>query len=137
MERSLPQLEDVFWAVADEVRGQILTMLRGNEMCACKILEHFDMRQPTLSHHMKILCDAQLVTSRRDGRWVRYRLNQPVIQELIDALAALQEEKAPVLPPPMGGKAVCAHRFSRLGKNHPAPAAAHRSGRTPGGCHPE
>ena len=104
MERSLPQLEDVFWAVADEVRGQILTMLRGNEMCACKILEHFDMRQPTLSHHMKILCDAQLVTSRRDGRWVRYRLNQPVIQELIDALAALKEDKAPVLPPPMGGK---------------------------------
>lgn len=104
MERSLPQLEDVFWAVADEVRGQILTMLRGNEMCACKILEHFDMRQPTLSHHMKILCDAQLVTSRRDGRWVRYRLNQPAIQELIDALAALKEDKAPALPPPMGGK---------------------------------
>ena len=96
MERSLPQLEDVFWAVADEVRGQILTMLRGNEMCACKILEHFDMRQPTLSHHMKILCDAQLVTSRRDGRWVRYRLNQPVIQELIDALAALQEDASGV-----------------------------------------
>ena len=100
MKRSLPQLEDVFWAVADDVRGQILTMLRGNEMCACKILEHFDMRQPTLSHHMKVLCDAQLVTCRRESRWAFYQLNQPAIQELIDALAALKEDKAPVLPPP-------------------------------------
>ena len=100
MERTLPQLEEVFRALADKNRAQILTMLQDKEMCACKILEHFDMRQPTLSHHMKILCDAQLVTSRRDGRWVHYQLNQPVIQELMDALAALQQEKGPALPPP-------------------------------------
>ena len=100
MERTLPQLGEVFWALSDKNRAQILTMLRDKEMCACKILEHFDMRQPTLSHHMKVLCDAQLVTCRRESRWAFYQLNQPVIQELMDALGALQQEKGPALPPP-------------------------------------
>ena len=100
MERTLPQLEEVFRALCDKNRAQILTMLRDKEMCACKILEHFDMRQPTLSHHMKVLCDAQLVTCRRESRWAFYQLNQPVIQELMDALGALQQEKGPALPPP-------------------------------------
>lgn len=57
----------VFKALGDEKRLRILLLLRQGERCACVLLEHLNLSQPTLSHHMKILCDAQLVTGRKEG----------------------------------------------------------------------
>ncbi len=65
----------IFKAMADETRLEIMTMLRDGELCACRILENFDISQPTLSYHMKILCDSGLISGRRDGAWMRYSLN--------------------------------------------------------------
>ncbi|MGN1052420.1 MAG: ArsR/SmtB family transcription factor, partial [Candidatus Scatosoma sp.] len=48
-------------ALGEETRIKIFGMLRGGKLCACKILEKFNISQPTLSHHMKILCDSGLV----------------------------------------------------------------------------
>ncbi len=65
----------LFKAIADETRLSILDMLSKEELCACHILEEFDITQPTLSYHMKILVDSGLVESRRDGTWMRYRID--------------------------------------------------------------
>ena len=65
----------VFKALSDPKRLQIIDMLSNGELCACKILEAFSISQPTLSHHMKILCDAGIVQGRRDGKWVHYSLD--------------------------------------------------------------
>jgi len=66
----------VFRAFCDENRLRILEMLRSGEMCACKLLENLDIGQSTLSHHMKILCDAGIVTGRADGKWTHYRISE-------------------------------------------------------------
>lgn len=62
----------VFKAVGDENRIRILKQLRSGEKCACKLLEALNISQPTLSHHMKILCDCGIVKGRREGKWMHY-----------------------------------------------------------------
>ena len=59
----------VFKAFCDENRLSILSLLRTGEKCACDLLEDLRITQPTLSHHMKILCDAGIVQGRKDGKW--------------------------------------------------------------------
>lgn len=59
-------------AMADENRLAILKLLQGGEMCACKLLETLNISQPTLSHHMKILCDSGIVDYRKEGKWMHY-----------------------------------------------------------------
>lgn len=61
-------------ALSDENRLRILQMLRSGEKCACKLLEELNITQPTLSHHMKILCDCGLVRGRREGKWMHYSM---------------------------------------------------------------
>lgn len=71
----------IFKALADENRIKILKLLSGGELCACKILEDLSITQPTLSHHMKILSDCNLVKSRKDGKWSHYSLNYSELKE--------------------------------------------------------
>ena len=68
-------------ALSDENRVKILQMLTDGEKCGCKLLEAFEITQPTLSHHMKILCDSGLVDSRKEGKWSHYSVNGDVIKE--------------------------------------------------------
>lgn len=80
-------------ALADETRLKIIDMLSGGELCACKILEHFNITQPTLSYHMKILCESGLVEGRRDGAWMRYSLNMEtfeLVKRFLDEISALK-----------------------------------------------
>lgn len=70
----------VFKALSDPNRLRILEILTGGEQCACKILEELNISQPTLSHHMKILCDAGLTTCKRSGKWCHYTLDPEGIQ---------------------------------------------------------
>jgi ArsR family transcriptional regulator len=76
------QLAHCMKALADETRLKILAMLAEGELCACTILEDFDITQPTLSYHMKILCERGLVNSRKDGTWMRYSLNHKTLAKL-------------------------------------------------------
>ena len=64
----------IFKALSDENRIRILKMLRSGEKCACRLLEEMNISQPTLSHHMKILCDAGIVAGRKEGKWTHYAL---------------------------------------------------------------
>lgn len=72
----------VFKALSDPNRLRIMDMLSDDELCACKILEKLNITQPTLSHHMKILCDSGLVNSVQCGKWMHYSLNQSGIELL-------------------------------------------------------
>lgn len=67
-------IANLFKALGDENRIRILKLLRGGEKCACKLLEELNISQPTLSHHMKILCDAGIVTGRKEGKWTHYTI---------------------------------------------------------------
>jgi Predicted transcriptional regulators len=76
MEHSYSDEAKVFRAFCDENRLQILEMLRSGEKCACKLLENLDIGQSTLSHHMKILCDAGIVQGRIEGKWTHYSISK-------------------------------------------------------------
>lgn len=78
-------------ALGDTNRLQIVQMLSDGEKCGCKLLEQFQFTQPTLSHHMKTLCECGLVTARKEGKWSHYSLNRETFRELQDFLAALTE----------------------------------------------
>ena len=73
-----------FKAMADETRLAILEMLTKEELCACHILEAFEITQPTLSYHMKILVEAGLVTATKDGTWMRYSINPKIIKDIYE-----------------------------------------------------
>lgn len=79
----------LFKATADETRLRILKMLVGEEQCACDLLEAFDITQPTLSYHMRVLTESGLIVARKDGVWMRYRLNGPVLEDMVAYLAGL------------------------------------------------
>lgn len=65
----------IFKAFGDENRLRILELLGTGEKCACKLLEDLQISQSTLSHHMKLLCDAGVVQSRKEGKWVHYSID--------------------------------------------------------------
>ena len=64
----------LFKALSDENRLAIIEMLLDGEQCGCSLLEELNITQPTLSHHMKILCDAGIVDSCKDGKWMHYSI---------------------------------------------------------------
>ena len=72
----------LFKALSDPNRLMIVDMLSCGELCACVILEKFKITQPTLSHHMKSLCDSGLVNGRKEGKWIHYSLNDEAVQSL-------------------------------------------------------
>ena len=74
MRKSYEEHAELFKALSDANRLQILEMLCKGELCACKILEKFKITQPTLSHHMKILCDSGIVNKRKEGKWMHYSI---------------------------------------------------------------
>jgi len=77
-------------ALGDSNRLQIVQMLSDGEKCACKLLEHFEITQPTLSHHMKILCECGLAEVRKEGKWSHYSLSCETLaafKQFIDSLS--------------------------------------------------
>ena len=70
------RIASMFKAFGDENRLQILDLLRDGERCACSILDEMQITQPTLSHHMKILCDSGVVVGRKEGKWMHYSISE-------------------------------------------------------------
>ena len=68
-------------AMADETRQRILSLLQAGELNESDIVTHFDLTQPTISHHLALLRRAKLVLSRRDGMHIFYRANQSCVSE--------------------------------------------------------
>jgi len=80
---TLRRLKDVFSGLADETRLKILKLLAKEELCACELMAALDLTQPTTSHHLGILERSGLAVSRREGKWVFYRLADPKVESLL------------------------------------------------------
>ena len=82
----------LFKALSDENRVHILELLASGEQCACVLLSVLSISQPTLSHHMKTLCDSGLVQGRKEGKWMYYRLSPQGLHTLAEFLELLADE---------------------------------------------
>jgi ArsR family transcriptional regulator len=71
----------LFKALADGSRRKILTLLKEREMSVSELLQHFQMAQASLSHHLDILKRANLVRSRREGQFIYYEINTSVFED--------------------------------------------------------
>ena len=92
------ELARVFKALGDPVRLRLLSMIAshdGGEVCVCDLTPAFDLAQPTISHHLKILREAGLITAHRRGTWVYYRLLPAATDRLAAALARTPRPPAP------------------------------------------
>lgn len=78
----LDRLLELLHALADEKRIQIVSHLAGGERCVCELQDDLDAGQSLLSHHLRVLKEAGVVTDRREGRWVHYSLNRDVLLEI-------------------------------------------------------
>ncbi|MDL2327835.1 metalloregulator ArsR/SmtB family transcription factor [Ruminococcaceae bacterium OttesenSCG-928-A11] len=84
----------VFKAFCDENRLHILALLQTGEKCACVLLGDLQISQPTLSHHMKILCESGVVVGRKSGKWTYYSISPggaKAAQRLLTQLTAVAE----------------------------------------------
>ena len=79
----------IFKAFCDENRLRSLKLLSTGEKCACRLLEEINVTQPTLSHHMKILCDSGVVAGRKDGKWTHYSISPEGAEYAVKCLKAL------------------------------------------------
>lgn len=77
-------------ALSDANRLKIVEMLSYGEKCGCKLLEAFDITQPTLSHHMKILEESGLVNGEKQGKWTHYSLCCETLKEFKNFIASLE-----------------------------------------------
>ncbi|MGN1466764.1 MAG: ArsR/SmtB family transcription factor [Ruminococcus sp.] len=89
MDNEAKKVAAIFKALCDENRVIILKLLRTGEKCACKLLEEINVTQPTLSHHMKILCDSGIVLGRKEGKWMYYSISADGAKVAADCLKEL------------------------------------------------
>ena len=83
----------VLKALGDPKRAMIVDMLSCGELCACKILEKFEMSQSTLSHHMKLLRTCGLVKAREEGKWTYYTLDAEAVDRTKRFLHEITSDK--------------------------------------------
>jgi DNA-binding transcriptional ArsR family regulator len=74
---------EVFKALSDPTRREILRLLSGGERTAGELASSFDMTKPSMSHHFSILKEADLIQSRRDGQQIYYCLNTTVLEDVL------------------------------------------------------
>ena len=93
MDKKYKEYAQFFKVLSDPNRLMIIDMLSCGELCACVILEQFNITQPTLSHHMKSLCDSGLVAGRKEGKGMYYSQNERTVQTCRNILSELTSFK--------------------------------------------
>ncbi len=83
-------MNDVFKALNDPIRRDILTLLRERDRTAGEIADHFAVGKPTISHHLDLLRQANLVESMKHGQFIVYSLNTTVLDEIMKWFLALK-----------------------------------------------
>ncbi len=78
-------------ALAEPLRWRIVQLLAGEELCVCHLVDELGVSQPLVSHHLKVLRDAGLVTSERWSYWSYYRLVPDALHALADGLIELAD----------------------------------------------
>ena len=80
---------EVFKALSDPTRREILRLLAEGDQSAGTLAEKFDMTKPSMSHHFSVLKEADLITSRREGQQIFYALNTTVVEDLLTLIWGL------------------------------------------------
>ena len=93
MENQYAKMAKVFRALSDPKRVKIVDMLSCGEMCGCVLLKCFEITQPTLAHDMKVLSEAGIVTSRREGKKTYYALNRELLEKVSVRLREMLKEE--------------------------------------------
>ncbi|GGM93122.1 ArsR/SmtB family transcription factor [Streptomyces fuscichromogenes] len=96
-EEQAADLAKVFKALGDPVRLRLMSMIasrEGGEVCVCELTPAFDLSQPTISHHLKLLRQAGLIDCERRGTWVYYWVLPTALDRLAGFLAVPQAAKA-------------------------------------------
>jgi ArsR family transcriptional regulator, arsenate/arsenite/antimonite-responsive transcriptional repressor len=83
------ELNELFKALADPTRRQILQLLKKGDLTPSDLLQKIKISQPTLSHHLDILKRANLIDGVREGQFIRYTLNMSVFQMSVDYMMKL------------------------------------------------
>lgn len=98
---TLPALEQLFRALADDTRLRILGLLSAGEVCVCNIHGALNLPQPAVSRHLAYLRKSGLAAARRDGLWMHYRLEMPpdpasakVLKAALEALGAVPSARS-------------------------------------------
>ena len=85
------ELAQVFKALGDPVRLRLVSLIgahQGGEVCVCDLTTAFDLTQPTISHHLRVLRQAGIIDSERRGTWVYYRLVPAALERTAALLTA-------------------------------------------------
>ncbi len=95
------ELAGAFKALADPVRLRLLSLITaraGEEVCVCELTPQFDLSQPTISHHLKVLREAGLIDCERRGTWVYYWVIPAALQQLSGVLRPTEDARVPARP---------------------------------------
>ncbi|EOU1841475.1 winged helix-turn-helix transcriptional regulator [Clostridium perfringens] len=82
-------MSKVFKALSDETRREILKLLSKKDMSAGEISDHFNMSKPSISKHLEILRESELISSERKGQFIIYSINTSVIQKVLGNFLSL------------------------------------------------
>lgn len=85
-------MNSLFKALNDETRRQIIELLKEKDMNAGEIAERFNISKPSISHHLDILRQADLVTSEKKGQFVEYSLNTTILEDLLNWILTLKNK---------------------------------------------
>ncbi|GAB6157134.1 hypothetical protein JCM39194_03340 [Desulfotomaculum varum] len=85
-------INSTFQALSDPTRREILKLLRQKDLTAGEIAEHFRITKPSISHHLNVLKNAQLVLDERRGQYIFYSLNTSVLDEVMSWFAGLLQK---------------------------------------------
>ena len=88
-------MHSAFRALADPTRREILALLRGGPRTSGEIAGHFSTSWATISRHLSVLREAELILAAREGQFIRYELNTTVFQDLIQHLLSLTNGERP------------------------------------------
>ena len=83
--------QETFKALSDPTRREIITLLKDGKMSAGEIISHFSMTNATISHHLSVLKQADLISDERIGKHIYYELNTSVIDEIIGWITSLRK----------------------------------------------
>ncbi|MGF1533408.1 MAG: autorepressor SdpR family transcription factor [Bernardetiaceae bacterium] len=85
-------MKSIFKALDDPTRRHILDLLKDEDLTAGQIAAHFQMSKPSISYHLDLLRQADLVVSEKKGQYIYYSLHTSVLEEVIRWLIHLQEQ---------------------------------------------
>lgn len=86
-------LQNTLKALADPIRREILNMLKNGKMTAGEIAEKFDVTMASVSRHLSVLKDADLIRDTRDGKYIIYEINTSVLEDVMLFITQLKGEK--------------------------------------------